>query len=80
MIKHLDETTNVVKSNRKLIVAAFFVAINVMLPESQYLLAGSFSVIIISTAALFYQINGMKFYYLSLWLSLHLIWSTTFTK
>ncbi len=64
MIKHLDETTNIVKSNRKLILAiivnillmALFVVINVVLPENKYIIAGSFSVIITSTAALFYQI------------------------
>ena len=64
MIKHLDETTNIVKSSRKLLLAviinillmALFVVINVYLPENKYILASSFSVIITSTAALFYQI------------------------
>ena len=64
MIKHLDETTNVVKSNRKLLFAvivnillmALFVVINMTLPENKYILAGSFSIIMISTATLFYQL------------------------
>ena len=64
MIKHLDETTNVVKSNRKLLFAvivnillmALFVVINMTLPEIKYILAGSFSIIMISTATLFYQL------------------------
>lgn len=64
MIKHLDETTNIVKSNRKLLLAiminiilmALFFTVNVLIPENKYILACSFSVIMISTAALFYQI------------------------
>ena len=66
MMEHLEESTNVVKSNQKLISAAIvnivliaaLVMMNVLIPEPEnsYFLAGVFSLMIISASALLYQI------------------------
>lgn len=64
MIEHLEESTNVVKSNKKLIGAVIvnivlivlLIALSVFIPNSQYFLVGVFCLMIISTAALMYQI------------------------
>lgn len=64
MIEHLEENTNIVKSNRKLIAAIIInvllvillVAFNMFLRDNQYYLIGVFCFAIISSAALLYQI------------------------
>lgn len=64
MIEHLEENTNIVKSNRKLIAAIMInvllvillVAFNMFLRDNQYYLIGFFCFAIISSAALLYQI------------------------
>ena len=64
MIAHLEENTNIVKSNRKLIAAIMInvllvillVAFNMFLRDNQYYLIGVFCFAIISSAALLYQI------------------------
>ena len=64
MIEHLEENTNIVKSNRKLIAAIMInvllvillVAFNMFLRDNQYYLIGIFCFAIISSAALLYQI------------------------
>lgn len=64
MIDHLEESTNIVNSNRRLITAVManilililFVLFNGLIARSNYLIAGSVAVGVISTCALFYQI------------------------
>ena len=64
LIEHLEENTNIVKSNRKLIAAIMInvllvillVAFNMFLRDNQYYLIGVFCFAIISSAALLYQI------------------------
>ena len=64
MIEHLEENTNIVKSNRKLIAAIMInvllvillLAFNMFLRDNQYYLIGGFCFAIISSAALLYQI------------------------
>ena len=64
MIEHLEDNTNIVKSNRKLIAAIMInvllvillVAFNMFLRDNQYYLIGVFCFAIISSAALLYQI------------------------
>lgn len=66
MMEHLEESTNVVKSNQKLIGAAVvnivliaaLVMMNVLIPEPEnsYFLAGVFCLMIVSASALLYQI------------------------
>ena len=64
MIEHLEENTNIVKSNRKLIAALMInvllvillVAFNMFLRDNQYYLIGVFCFAIINSAALLYQI------------------------
>ncbi len=66
MIEHLEESTNVVKSNQKLIGAIIIniilvialVMMNVLIPEPEngYFLAGVFSLMVISASVLLYQI------------------------
>ena len=64
MIEHLEENTNIVKSNRKLIAAIMInvllvillVAFNMFLRDNQDYLIGVFCFAIISSAALLYQI------------------------
>lgn len=64
MIEHLEESTNVVNSNRKLLTAVganvllliLFILFNGIIAQNNYLIAGSASIGIISTCALFYQI------------------------
>ena len=64
MIEHLEETTNVVRSNKKLLMA---IAVNVLLmilmmifnrilTNNTYLMLGVFIFLILSTTTLFYQI------------------------
>lgn len=64
MMKHLDESTDVVSSNRKLLSAIglnvilliLFILFNSVISENQYLILICVSVGVISTTALFYQI------------------------
>lgn len=64
MMKHLEESTDVVSSNKKLLTAiginaflvVLFVFFNGWIAENRFLMAGSASIAILSTTALFYQI------------------------
>ena len=64
MIDHLEESTNIVNSNRRLITAVManilililFVLFNGLIARSTYLIAGSVAAGVISTCTLFYQI------------------------
>lgn len=64
MIEHLEESTNVVKSNKKLIgvvilnivLIVLLITLSVFIPNNQYFLVGVFCLMIVSTAALMYQI------------------------
>ena len=64
MMEHLEESTNVVKSNQKLIGAIILnivlmillIALNMLLPEGTYYLVIVFCVVIMSSSALLYQI------------------------
>lgn len=64
MAKHLEESTNVVKSNKKLtgaillniILMILLIALNMLLPEGTYYLVIVFCVVIMSSSALLYQI------------------------
>ena len=64
MMEHLEECTNVVKSNKKLtgaillniILMILLIALNMLLPEGTYYLVIVFCVVIMSSSALLYQI------------------------
>lgn len=64
MAEHLEESTNVVKSNKKLtgaillniILMILLIALNMLLPEGTYYLVIVFCVVIMSSSALLYQI------------------------
>ena len=64
MIEHLEESTNVVKSNKKLIgaislnivVVILLITLNMFLPNNSYYLILVFCIAIISSATLLYQI------------------------
>lgn len=64
MVKYVNESANVVASNRKLIAAilanilllAILIAFSGLIPENSFYLAGVFSLAIISSAILLYQI------------------------
>ena len=64
MMEHLQESTNVVKSNQKLlraiilniILMILLIALNMLLPEGTYYLVIVFCVVIMSSSALLYQI------------------------
>ena len=64
MTKHLAESTNVVKSNKKLtgaiilniVLMILLIALNMLLPEGTYYLVIVFCVVIMSSSALLYQI------------------------
>ena len=64
MAEHLEEGTNVVKSNKKLtgaillniILMILLIALNMLLPEGTYYLVIVFCVVIMSSSALLYQI------------------------
>lgn len=64
MMEHLEESTNVVKSNKSLFAAIsanillfiFLIVLNAFIPENHYFLAGVFCLVIISSSALLYQI------------------------
>lgn len=64
MIKHLEESTDVVTSNKKLIAAIIvnilflvvMIAFSSLIPNNYHFLAGIFSLAIISSSVLLYQI------------------------
>lgn len=64
MIKHLEESTNIVSSNKKLLMAIgvnvllmiLFILFNSIISKNNYLIIGTASVGVLSTTALFYQI------------------------
>lgn len=64
MTEHLEESTNVVKSNKKLtgaiilniVLMILLIALNMLLPEGTYYLVIVFCVVIMSSSALLYQI------------------------
>ena len=64
MAEHLEESTNVVKSNKKLtgaillniILMILLIALNMLLPEGTYYLVIVFCVVIMSSSAVLYQI------------------------
>ena len=64
MAEHLEESPNVVKSNKKLtgaillniILMILLIALNMLLPEGTYYLVIVFCVVIMSSSALLYQI------------------------
>ncbi len=64
MLEHLEESTNVVKSNKKMIwavianiiIVAMLVILNAFIPDNRYFLAGIFCLMVISSSALLYQI------------------------
>ena len=64
MMEHLEESTNVVKSNKKMIwaimvniiVVVLLITLNMFLPDNQYFLVGIFSLMVITSSALLYQI------------------------
>ena len=64
MAEHLEESTNVVKSNKLLtgaillniILMILLIALNMLLPEGTYYLVIVFCVVIMSSSALLYQI------------------------
>ncbi len=64
MIEHLEETTNVVKSNQKMIwavivniiVAALLITLSMFIPDNRYFLVGVFCLMVITSSALLYQI------------------------
>lgn len=64
MIKHLEESTNIVSSNKKLLMAIgvnvllmiLFILFNSVISKNNYLIIGTASIGVLSTTALFYQI------------------------
>ena len=64
MAEHLEDSTNAVKSNKKLtgaillniILMILLIALNMLLPEGTYYLVIVFCVVIMSSSALLYQI------------------------
>lgn len=64
MIEHLEDSTNVVKSNQKMIwaivcniiVATLLITLSVFIPENHYFLIGVFCIMVITSSALLYQI------------------------
>ena len=64
MAEHLEESTNVVKSNQKMIwaiivniiVVALLITLNMFIPDNSYFLVGIFCLMVITSSALLYQI------------------------
>lgn len=64
MLKHLEESTNIVSSNKKLLIAfginiiffILFIFFNGVISSNNYLIIGAASIGILSISALFYQI------------------------
>ena len=64
IMKHLDESTNTVKSNKRLITAiiinilmlVIFITSSIIIPQNKYYMVGVFVLTIISSSILLYQI------------------------
>lgn len=64
MVEHLEESTNVVRSNQKLIAAILaniilvilLISLNMFIPDNYYFLVGVFGLMVISSSVLLYQI------------------------
>lgn len=64
MMEHLEESTNVIKSNQKLILAiisnivivALLISLNMFIPDNRYFRVSVFCLMLISSSALLYQI------------------------
>ena len=64
MTEHLAESTDVVKSNKKMIwaiivniiVVALLITLNMFIPDNRYFLVGIFCLMVITSSALLYQI------------------------
>ena len=64
MIEHLEESTDVVKSNQKMIgaiivniiVVVMLITLNMFIPDNSYFLVGIFCLMVITSSALLYQI------------------------
>lgn len=64
MIEHLEESTDVVKSNQKMIgaiivniiVVVMLITLNMFIPDNNYFLVGIFCFMVITLSALLYQI------------------------
>ena len=64
MLEHLEESTNIVKSNRKLLFAIIanilaaiaMIGLSVIVPSNEYVLAGVFCVMVIAASFLMHQI------------------------
>lgn len=64
MLEHLEESTNIVKSNRKLLFAIIaniltamaMIGLSVIVPSNEYILAGVFCVMVIAASLLMHQI------------------------
>ena len=64
MIELLEESTNVVRSNQKMIwaiivniiVVALLITLNTFIPDNRYFLVGVFCLMVITSSALLYQI------------------------
>lgn len=64
MLEHLEESTNIVKSNKKLLFAIIaniltaiaMIGLSVIVPSNEYVLAGVFCVIVITASFLMHQI------------------------
>ena len=64
MAEHLEESTNVVKSNQKMIwaiivniiVVALLITLNMFIPDNRYFLVGIFCLMVITSSALLFQI------------------------
>ena len=62
--EYLEESTNVVKSNQKMIwaiivniiVVALLITLNMFIPDNRYFLVGIFCLMVITSSALLYQI------------------------
>ena len=64
MLEHLEESTNIVKSNKKLLFAIIaniltaiaMIGLSVIVPSNEYALAGVFCVMVIAASFLMHQI------------------------
>ena len=64
MLEHLEESTNIVKSNKKLLFAIIanilmaiaMIGLSVIVPSNEYVLAGVFCVMVIAASFLMHQI------------------------
>lgn len=64
MLEHLEESTDIVKSNKKLLeaiivnilIVILLLTLNMFIPDNHYFLVGVFCLMVITSAALLYQI------------------------